>query len=310
MKLNLALVISLIIAMPIQAGYMVKIPLENYQGGTLPDGSIKIGNGTPENNTEPEVDPASCKHDENHYYYEEFDSNNVITEIYKRYNGYDLVIPASKGKLMDSDEGWREYEICYTVPETEQWVSSDPIYRWTVNEDYEDYENYCPESIVTEIANIPFTISDSYITLASEEYGEDVTEIRKYYKYFSITEKCNTKERTVTEYEQNTVTLEKRIKNEYIEIISVPEYETGNTIGGVCEYQRLKDGYNRYMYKWVVNGSNATYYYASASYPLPSSSTLIDSSRVGYREGYWARGVLMETIGGEQNYAVCTWGGL
>jgi len=305
MKLNLALVISLIIAMPIQAGYMVKIPLENYQGGTLPDGSIKIGNGTPENNTEPEVDPASCKYDENNYYFEAFDSNNVITGIDKTYNGYDMFLPASKGKLVDKDDaaGWREYEICYTVPETEQWVSVHTIYEWT--------EDYCPERIIptteisTEIANIPLIDYDYYTVQAIDEYGEDVT-VRSYEKYIYIPEKCNTKERNVTEYKQNTVTLE-IIENQYSEIISVPEYETGDTITVSCDYQRLKDTTNNYMYKWVVNGSNATYYYFT--YIHPSSSTLIDSSRFATGAGYWGRGTLVETIGSEQNYAVCNWGG-
>lgn len=300
MKSKLALVISLIIAMPIQAEYMVKIPLEKSQGGTLPDGSIKIGNGTTENNTDPEVDPASCKYDYNNYYVEEFDSSNVITKIYKAYNGNDLYLPASKGNLVSTGDGWREYEICYTVPETEQWVSADPIYEWT--------ENYCPEPIspATEIANVPVT--DYYTMPASAEYGENVT-VRSYQNYFSITEKCNTKERNVTQREQNTVTLETRIINQYSQIISVPEYNTGNTIDGYCEYQRLKDAYNYYMEKWVVNGSNATYYHFSESFPQPSSSTLIDSSQAPTGGGYWGRGILMETIGSEQNYAVCTWGG-
>ncbi len=303
MKLNLALVISLIIAMPIQAGYMVKIPLENYKGGTLPDGSIKIGNGTPENNTEPEVDPASCKYDENNYYVEEFDSNNVITGIDKRYNGEELLLPASKGKQpVLEGEGWRKYEICYTVPETEQWVSFDPIYKWN--------EDYCPEPIspATDIANIPLTDYDYRTVGAINEDGEEVT-VMSYKAYLEMPIKCNTKERNVTEREQNTVTLEIR-KNQYSEIISVPEYETGDTKSVSCKYQRLRDASNGDMYKWEVNGSNATYYHFSESYPLPSSSTLIDSSRVDNGNGHWVRGIFVETtIGGEKNYALCTFGG-
>lgn len=305
MKSKLALVISLIIAMPIQAEYMVKIPLEKSQGGTLPDGSIKIGNVNNNNPTlpiapptenepepvEPPIDPASCKFDDNNFYYELLNDQNEIILTEAAYNGWDMYLPLGKGKLVDTGSEYRLYEACYTVPETGEWVNIPPLYEW-------DNDYYCPITMpnLDEIASINVTFQETH------------EGINYYYGSATLPTYCNTRARNVTLLRQHTKTLEVQEVDYYSEIIEVPTYEDGGNWTVSCDYNRQPNSIN-YTSKWLVDGSSASYYHFDNVYPLPSSSTRLDETKASIGGGYWARGMFMESYNGVSHYALCYWGG-
>lgn len=117
----LVLLMSIMAANTVFAGYEIKIPLEVATGGSLPNGSINLGG----NNGTPTAPSSNCEYGPGTYMSElkVSQSGNIAGDYAALYNGQLLGINSpsnnqymtaglSKGKLMDSSQNTNNYELC------------------------------------------------------------------------------------------------------------------------------------------------------------------------------------------------------